>query len=144
MSKESGRAVTIEEAARHWYERYHLPAILLLRQILTSNQDPLDAYFAIMRHKWKLSEDAGYEIPLDEAMMSWAVHQAEIGGIGAVDPADLASYWRERQPVAEALSPPPIQHEKLESLLSEGEQPLVQLPESRLAEEVQQRLETEE
>jgi Domain of unknown function (DUF4032) len=144
MSKELGRAVTIEEAARHWYERYHLPAILLLRQILTSNQDPLDAYFAIMRYKWKLSEDAGYEIPLDEAMMSWAVHQAEIGSIGAVDPAELASYWRDRQPVAEALSPPPIQHEKLESLLSEGEQSLVQLPESRLAEQLRQRSETEE
>ena len=144
MSKEAGRAVTVEEAARHWYEHYHLPAILLLRQILTSNQNPLEAYFAIMRHKWKLSEDAGYEIPLDEAMMSWAVHQAEIGDIGAVDPAELATYWRERQPVAEALAPPPIQHERLESLLSEGEQPLVQLPESRLAEQLHQRSETDE
>jgi hypothetical protein len=144
MSKELGRAVTVEEAARHWYQHYHLPAILLLRQILTSDQDPLDAYFAIMRHKRKLSEDAGYEIPLDEAMMSWAVHQAAIGGIGAVDPAELASYWRERQPVAEALSPPPIQHEKLEQLLSEGEQPLVKLPESRLAEQLHPHSETKE
>jgi len=144
MSKELGRAVTIEEAARHWYERYHLPAILLLRQILTSNQDPLEAYFAIMRHKWKLSEDAGYEIPLDEAMMSWAMHQAEIGGIGTFDPAVLASYWRERQPVAEALSPPPIQNEKLEPLLSQAEQPLVKLPESQLAEKLRQNLETKE
>ena len=144
MSKELGRKVTIEEAAHHWYEHYHLPAILLLRQILTSNQDPLDAYFAIMRHKWKLSAAAGFEIPLDEAMMSWAVHQAEIGDIGAVDPAELASYWRDRKPVAEALSPPPIQHEKLEPLLSEGEQPLVQMPESRLAEQLHQRSEPEE
>ena len=97
-----------------------------------------------MRHKWKLSEAAGFEIPLDEAMMSWAVHQAEIGDIGAVDPAELASYWRDRKPVAEALAPPPIQHEKLEPLLSEGEQPLVQMPESRLAEQLHQRSEPEE
>ncbi|HEU0000105.1 MAG TPA: DUF4032 domain-containing protein [Ktedonobacteraceae bacterium] len=144
MIKETGHEVTIEEAARDWYERYHLPAILLLRQILTSEQDPLEAYFAIMRHKWNLSKDAGYEIPLDESMMSWAMHQAEIGGIGAVDPAMLASYWRERQPVAEALSPPPITREKLEPLLSKEEQPLVTLPESHLAEKLHPHLETEE
>jgi hypothetical protein len=144
MIKQLGHDVTIEEAARDWYERYHLPAILLLRQILTSNQDPLEAYFAIMRHKWKLSKLAGYEIPLDEAMMSWAVHQSAIGGIGTFDPATLAAYWRERLPVPEALSPPPIENEKLESLLSEEEQPLVRLPESQLPEKLQQRLETKE
>lgn len=144
MIKETGHKVTIEEAARDWYERYHLPAILLLRQVLTSDQDPLEAYFAIMRHKWNLSKQAGYEIPLDEAMMSWAMHQAQIEGIGAVDPAMLASYWRERQPVAEALSPPPITREKLEPLLSTDERPLVRLPESRLAEKLHPRLEPEE
>ena len=144
MIKQLGRDVTIEEAAHDWYERYHLPAILLLRQILTSNQDPLEAYFAIMRHKWKLSKLAGYEIPLDEAMMSWAVHQSEIGGIGTFDPAAIAAYWRERLPVPEALSPPPIQNEKLEPLLSKEEQPLVRLPESQLPEKLQQRLETKE
>lgn len=144
MIRQLGHDVTIEEAARDWYERYHLPAILLLRQILTSDQDPLEAYFAIMRHKWRMSKLAGYEIPLDEAMMSWAVHQAEIGGIGTFDPAEIAAYWRQRLPVPEALSPPPIENEKLEPLLSTDERPLVRLPESRLAEEVQHRLETEE
>ena len=144
MIKETGRAITVEEAARDWYERYHLPTVLLLRQILTSDQDPFEAYFAIMRHKWELSEDAGYEIPLDEAMMSWAIHKADTGQIGPVDPAMLASYWRERQPVAEALAPLPIEDEKLEQLLSEEEQPLVHLPESQLAKELQHRLETDE
>ena len=144
MIRHLGRDVTIEEAAEDWYERYHLPAILLLRQILTSKQDPLEAYFAIMRYKWRMSKLAGYEIPLDEAMMSWAVHQSEIGGIGTFDPAEIASYWRQRLPVPEALSPPPIQNEKLETLLSTGERPLVRLPETRLAEEVQHRIETDE
>ncbi|HLX57492.1 MAG TPA: DUF4032 domain-containing protein [Ktedonobacteraceae bacterium] len=144
MIKEMGHEVTVEEAARDWYERYHLRAILLLRQVLTSDQDPLEAYFAVMRHKWELSEDAGYEIPLDEAVMSWAMHQAQTGGIGPADPAVLASYWRERQPVAEALAPPSIEHKKLEPLLSEEEQPLIHLPESKLAEELQQRSESED
>ncbi len=76
--------------------------------------------------------------------MSWAVHQSEIGGIGTFDPAAIAAYWRERLPVPEALSPPPIENEKLEPLLSKEEQPLVRLPESRLAEKLQQRLETKE
>jgi Domain of unknown function (DUF4032) len=143
MIKEKGHEVTIEEAARDWYERYHLPAVLLLRQILTSDQDPLEAYFAIMRHKWELSEDAGYEIPLDEAVMSWAMNKAELSGFGTFDPALLASYWRDRQSVAQALSPQPIELEKLEPLLSEEEQPLVHLPESRLEQELQHRLEPE-
>lgn len=144
LIKETGQAITVEEAARDWYERYHLPTVLLLRQVLTSGQNPFEAYFAIMRHRWELSEDAGYEIPLDEAIMSWAMHQAETGQIGPVDPAMLASYWRERQPVAEALAPLPIEDEKLERLLSEEEQPLVHMPELRLAKELQQRLETDE
>src|SRR5579863_6879006 len=143
MIKESGHEVTIEEAARDWYERYHLPTVLLLRQILTSDQDPLDAYFAIMRHKWELSAAAGYEIPLDEAVMSWGMHKAEISGFGTFDPAPLAAYWRDRQSVAQALSPQPIEHEKLESLLSEEEKPLVNLSESQLTEEVNRRLESD-
>lgn len=132
MSRNLGRDVTVEEAAQDWYTRYHLPTILLLRQILTSDQDPLKAYFAIMRHKWKLSEQAGYEIPLDEAVMDWAIHQAEQGTIGSFDPASIATWWRERKSVAQALEPPLIESEKLKPLLSEGEQPLVQLPESEL------------
>ena len=39
FSEQAGREVSIEEAAQHWYTHYHLPAILLLRQVLTSDQD---------------------------------------------------------------------------------------------------------
>jgi Domain of unknown function (DUF4032) len=54
MSKNEGREVSIEEAAQHWYSRYHLPAILLLCLNLTSGQDPMPAYFDLMGHKWDL------------------------------------------------------------------------------------------
>src|SRR6266700_6856248 len=47
MSKNEGRDVSIEEAAKDWYTRYHLPAILLLRQQLTNEQASMQAYFAI-------------------------------------------------------------------------------------------------
>jgi hypothetical protein len=136
MSKNEGRDVRIEEAAHHWYYMYHLPTILLLRKHLTSNQDPMQAYFSIMQHKWKLSRKAGHEIPLDEAAVDWAMQDAEKENFGAVDPASLATWWRERKPVTEVLEPPLIESEKLKPLLSEAEQPLVYLPQAQLDEEL--------
>ena len=127
MSQHEGHTVSIEEAAKDWYTRYHLPAVLLLRQHLTSGQDPMDAYFSIMDHNWKLSKKAGHEIPLDEAVVDWALHQAKTDKLGAVDPATIASWWHERQPVTQALEPPLIESKQLEPLLAEKEQPLVHL-----------------
>src|SRR5437667_3762235 len=92
MSTHEGRQVSIEEAAKDWYTRYHLPTILLLRQILTSDQDPMAAYFSLLRHKWNLSVKAGHEIPLDEAALSWSMQQIETGELGAVDPATLTKW----------------------------------------------------
>ncbi len=136
MSQQEGRDVTLEEAAQHWYTHYHLPAILLLRRHLTSGQDPMQVYFAIMDYKWKMSMKAGYEIPLDEAVLAWAMKQAKTGKLGSVDPAVMASWWSEREPVMEALEPPPIESEKLEPLLSQEEKPLVRLPASELDEKL--------
>jgi hypothetical protein len=144
MREEQGHDVTIEEAAADWYRHYHLPAILLLRQTLTSDQDPLEAYFAIMRHKWKLSEQAGREIPLDEAAVDWAMQQAEKGTLGTFDPAGIASWWRMRKSAAQALEPPMIEREKLEPLLSESEQPLIRLPTAQLEQALQEHLDQDQ
>ncbi len=130
LSRQQGRDVDLKEAAQHWYKYYHLPTILLLRQILTSDEDPIAAYFAIMDHKWKMSKQAGYEVPLDEAILDWAMQKAEVGTLGPVDPARIAAWWRGLEPVAQALEPPLIEQEKLTPLLSKEEQPLVQLPPS--------------
>ena len=136
MSKNENRYVSIEEAAHHWYYNYHLPTILLLRTHLTSEQDPMQAYFSIMRHKWQLSRKAGYEIPLDEAVVDWAMQVADTEKLGAVDPASLATWWRERKPATEVFEPPLIESEKLKPLLSEAEQPLVHLPHAQLDEKL--------
>lgn len=128
MSQQRRREVTIEEAAQHWYTYYHLPTILLLRQNLTQGQDPLKAYFAIMLYKWKLSKELGYEVPIDEAVLDWAVQQAKTDKLGAIDPAALASQWREQATTTNILEPPLIESEQLQPLLSPAEQPLVQLP----------------
>ena len=145
MSEQEGREVSLEEAAKDWYTRYHLPTILLLRNHLTSGQDPLKAYFSIMDHKWKLSEKAGYEIPLDEAVVDWALEQAQRAGkLGAVDPATLATWWSERKPVSKVLEPPLIESGKLQPLLSEEEQPLVHLPQPELEDKLNGMLQQQE
>lgn len=140
MSKNQEREVPIEEAAQDWYDHYHLPTILLLKKTLSSGQDPLEAYFAIMRHKWKLSKQAGSEVPLDEAVLDWAMQQAERGTLGSFDPAGIATWWRDRKSAAQALEPPMIEHEKLEPLLSESEQSLVYLPTEQLEDVLQEKL----
>lgn len=144
MSENEKRAVSIEEAAQDWYTRYHLPAILLLRQNLTKGQDPMRAYFALMRHKWDLSVQAGREIPLEEALLSWAMRQADTGELGTIDPAMMAKWWRELEPATKVLEPPLIESEKLEPLLSEQEQPLVHLPAPELEQELKEMLDQQE
>ncbi|MDQ2713774.1 MAG: DUF4032 domain-containing protein [Chloroflexota bacterium] len=127
MSQQEGREIAIEEAARHWYSAYHVPAILLLRQVLTRGQDPLRAYFAVMLHKWNMSEKAGQEIPLDEAIVDWSMQRANTGQLGAVDPSLLVQDKSEFEPALHALEPPLVEQEKLDPLLSTGERPLIHL-----------------
>ncbi|GHO86241.1 DUF4032 domain-containing protein [Dictyobacter formicarum] len=136
MSKNEQREVSIEEAAQDWYEKYHLPTILMLRQRLTSEQDPMQAYFAIMQHKWEMSLKAGYEIPLDEAILDWELQTAQTGKLGPVDPAAIATWWRHRQPVATVLEPPMIESEDLDPLLSTAERPLVHMDLPQLEQEL--------
>jgi Domain of unknown function (DUF4032) len=131
MSEKAGHEVGLEEAAQDWYTHYHLPAILLLRQTLTSEQDPMQAYFEIMDHKWDMSVKAGHEVPLEDAIVDWSMQRANTGKLGIVDPATVATWWHDRKSVANALEPPLIQGDDLEHLLSTKERPLVhlQLPE---------------
>jgi hypothetical protein len=136
MSVQEKRNISIEEAAQHWYTRYHLPAILLLKQYLTIDQDPMQAYFDIMDHKWNMSMKAGYEIPLEEAILDWSMQHAETSELGAIDPATIVTRWRERQPVAQVLELPRVETEQLEPLLSTSERPLVRLEPTELAQKL--------
>ncbi|GCE24983.1 hypothetical protein KDA_04670 [Dictyobacter alpinus] len=127
MNKNEQRVVSLEEAAHDWYERYHLPTILMLRQRLTSEQEPMQVYFAIMQHKWDMSMKVGYEVPLEEAILDWELHTAQVGKLGPVDPATIATWWRQRQPVTTALEPEMIEIDELDPLLSTAERPLIHL-----------------
>jgi hypothetical protein len=141
MSKKAGRDIPLEEAAHDWYTNYHLPAILLLRQRLTNEQDPLQAYFGVMAHKWKLSEKAGYEVPLEEALLDWSMLHAQPSNLGEVDPALLVKWWHEVEPATEILAPTLIESEALEPLLSTDEKPLVHLTPPELEQKLPEILE---
>ncbi len=141
LSEKENRPVSIEEAAQDWYDHYHLPAILLLRRHLTSDQNPLQAYFAVLDHKWKLSQQLGYEVPLEDAIIGWSMQQAETSKLGEVDPAVIARWWSEVEPAAEALEPPLIEGEQLEKLLSTDERPLVRLEQAELEQKLPEILE---
>ncbi len=138
LSHQQGRDVSLEEAAQHWYTHYHLPAILLLRQNLTSGEDPMQAYFAVMQHKWDMSRKVKHEVPLEEALLDWLMQQSKKGTLGSIDPASVATWWSDRKPVATVLEPPPIESEELEPLLSSGERPLVRLPQPELEQKMPQ------
>ena len=88
----------------------------------------MQAYFSLLEYRWKLSLKAGYEVPMEEAALEWAIQQVDTQKLGKVDPATLATWWREREPVAQVLELPLIEGEKLEPLLSKEQQPLVHLP----------------
>ncbi|HEY6406385.1 MAG TPA: hypothetical protein VIY29_02840, partial [Ktedonobacteraceae bacterium] len=90
------------------------------------------AYFSLIEYRWRLSKKAHHEIPMEEAALQWAMQQVETEKLGDVDPATLARWWREREPVAQVLETPLIEGEKLEPLLSKEEQPLVHLPATEL------------
>jgi hypothetical protein len=141
MSQKAGHKISLEEAARDWYDKYHLPTILLLRRILSRGQDPMKAYFAVMLHKWRMSEEAGYEIPLDEAILDWSMKQAKTGKLGVMDPAQQAHWWRDLEPVAEAMGPPLIESEELDPLLSTSEKPLIYLEQPELEQKLPEILE---
>lgn len=81
---------------------------------------------------------------MDEAVLAWAMDQAETGKLGTVDPATLATWWREREPVTQVLEPPRIKSDQLEPLLSEEEQPLVHLPSPALEQELTEILEQQQ
>lgn len=141
MSKNEGRDVSLEEATQDYYTRYHLPMILLLRKYLTKGEDPLQAYFSLLHYRWKLSNKVGREIPMDEAIVDWAMTRTDTGSLGAVDPATISTWWHNREPVTEVLEPAMIESAQLEPLLSEEEQPLVRLPTSVMEHKLNEMLE---
>jgi Lipopolysaccharide kinase (Kdo/WaaP) family. len=140
MSKNEEREVSIEEAAHDWYTHYHLPAILLLKQQLTNQQDVMRSYFEIMQRKWDMSTKAGYEIPLTEAIDDWAHHHTH-RRLKLLDRMNFTGApGQQHRTVADEAEQPPaeqsIESAELEPLLSTEERPLIHLDQQQLAEKL--------
>lgn len=76
MGERANHEISLEEAARDWYERYHLPAITLLRTYFPSESDSLEVYLGVLDRKWELSLRAGFETSLEEAALDYALRHA--------------------------------------------------------------------
>ncbi len=73
LSERAHHEVSLEEAARDWYERYHLPAITLLSTYFPSEADSLEVYMGVLERKWQMSVQAGYEVSLEEAALDYSL-----------------------------------------------------------------------
>jgi Domain of unknown function (DUF4032) len=128
MSKNEERDVNLEEAAHDFYEQYHLPTILLLRQHLSNEQDPMQAYFEIMDHKWTMSMKAGHEIPIEEAITDLSQQSVSTKKKRWLDLAKLStSSWQQQTLHFADEQPSLIESEELDPLLSTAERPLIRL-----------------
>ncbi|HLW02527.1 MAG TPA: DUF4032 domain-containing protein [Ktedonobacterales bacterium] len=76
MSERAHAEVSLEDAARDWYERYHLPAITLLSTYFPSEADSLEVYLGVLDRKWQMSVQAGFEVSLEEAALDYALSHA--------------------------------------------------------------------
>ncbi|HEY7126427.1 MAG TPA: DUF4032 domain-containing protein [Ktedonobacterales bacterium] len=76
MCERTHREISLEDAARDWYEHHHLPAITLLSTYFPSESDSLEVYLGVLEHKWRLSLHAGFEVALEEAALDYALHHA--------------------------------------------------------------------
>jgi hypothetical protein len=85
------RRVTKEEGARRWLAEVLEPTLEQLRPAIGPGRDPLQAYCDVLEMKWLLSEEAGRDVGLSEAVAAYlaAGAPAPETGAAAADAADL-------------------------------------------------------
>jgi hypothetical protein len=76
MGVEQQREVPWEEAVAHWYDEVYVPIVQLIREqnILDrfSHRTETDLYIWVMDHRYFLSQEAGREVPAEEASSDFA------------------------------------------------------------------------
>ncbi len=105
MSERAGREITLEEAARDWYERYHLPAITLLCTYFPGEADSLEVYLGVLERKWELSLRAGFEVSLEEAAIDYALRHARSADLLHRAFSALASLLPQRSELGQLVWP---------------------------------------
>jgi len=81
LGEQKGASASPEEAAISWVERVYQPLVDVIREqeILARfpGRTEADLYLWIIEHQWFLREDYGEEVPLDEAVQTFANGQAQ-------------------------------------------------------------------
>jgi len=76
MGLEEGREVPWEEAIVHWYDHVYLPIVEVIREQRVLEHFPqrteTDLYVWVMDHRYFLSQEAGQEVPAEEASSDFA------------------------------------------------------------------------
>jgi hypothetical protein len=62
LSWNGQRNISLEDAARYWYENLYQPTMKKLEPYITVKQDPVEIYCQILENKWYLSEQARHDV----------------------------------------------------------------------------------
>jgi tRNA A-37 threonylcarbamoyl transferase component Bud32 len=65
------RPIGPTEGARRWQQGVFEPTVARLRQVVGSDRDLVQAYCDVLEHKWLLSEVAGRDVGLEQAIESY-------------------------------------------------------------------------
>jgi hypothetical protein len=71
MSETAKRDVGLAAAAADWREKYHEPVIVLLKTYNPGTPIDYNRYLSIMIHIWRLSEQNGHPIPIQEGAIDY-------------------------------------------------------------------------
>jgi hypothetical protein len=76
LSQTLKRSIPLSIAAYSWSEKFYLPTIGSLSEIIDRNNDPAELYYQVLEHKWYLSEkaqrDVGHQVAVDDYLASFA------------------------------------------------------------------------
>ena len=71
VGQREGREVSYDEAVARWYDEVYCPLLEIIREAEILPQFPgrteADLYLWLIEHRYYLSEDMGYDVPLEEA-----------------------------------------------------------------------------
>ena len=82
LSAESGRSVSMTEAAFHWQRERYEPTVAKLAEPIARGGVAPELYCQVLEHKWFLSEREGHDVGLDRAIEDYLRH-----GLAAEDTA---------------------------------------------------------
>jgi hypothetical protein len=71
LEREHGKSIPEAVVARRWILEVFDPSIQTIPEELRGRLDPVEAFHQILEHRWFLSESAGRDVGLDEAVRSY-------------------------------------------------------------------------